>query len=130
MASWVSHNPQHDAHQLLHEAAPVPEHPQRRDTEDTEATVMSYGHIYSVSNEWEPIYAIVRPPWNPANHSALRALHDYFARDSTELTFKAGDIIKVLEESSNRWWKGALGNQIGFFPMVWIVSYIRFNDSN
>ena len=33
------------------------------------------------------------------------------------LTFRAGDLIEVLNEDfNNGWWEGRLGGQIGLFP--------------
>eukprot|EP00833_Pecoramyces_ruminatium_P018281 jgi/Orpsp1_1/1192313/evm.model.d7180000092179.1 len=59
--------------------------------------------------------------------SSVVALFDYNASDSTELSFKTGDIIEVIstsendkEKIENQWWTGKnrSTNQTGQFPVV------------
>uniref|UniRef100_A0A4W5KVJ3 Osteoclast-stimulating factor 1 n=1 Tax=Hucho hucho TaxID=62062 RepID=A0A4W5KVJ3_9TELE len=46
----------------------------------------------------------------------IRAQYDFNAEEKDELSFKAGDIIEVLECSDMSWWKGRLRGQTGVFP--------------
>eukprot|EP00063_Salmo_salar_P064489 XP_014039324.1 PREDICTED: GRB2-related adapter protein-like [Salmo salar] len=46
----------------------------------------------------------------------VRAQYDFSAEEKDELSFKAGDIIEVLECSDMSWWKGRLRGQTGVFP--------------
>jgi hypothetical protein len=46
----------------------------------------------------------------------VRALYDYKAADNTELGFKKGDVIVVMEVDESGWWQGKLGNSTGMFP--------------
>ncbi|XP_070998558.1 GRB2-related adapter protein-like isoform X1 [Oncorhynchus clarkii lewisi] len=46
----------------------------------------------------------------------VRAQYDFNAEEKDELSFKAGDIIEVLECSDMSWWKGRLRGQMGVFP--------------
>uniref|UniRef100_A0A4W5KMJ2 Osteoclast-stimulating factor 1 n=1 Tax=Hucho hucho TaxID=62062 RepID=A0A4W5KMJ2_9TELE len=46
----------------------------------------------------------------------VRAQYDFNAEEKDELSFKAGDIIEVLECSDMSWWKGRLRGQTGVFP--------------
>ncbi|KAJ3291271.1 F-BAR and double SH3 domains protein 1 [Borealophlyctis nickersoniae] len=54
----------------------------------------------------------------------VQALYDYKATDEGELSFKAGDMIEVLEtngeHTEDAWWQGRLvrTNQTGAFPVV------------
>ena len=46
-----------------------------------------------------------------------KALYDYNAQRSDELSFKEGDIIYVLDMISDRnWWKAKIGNEVGLIP--------------
>ena len=45
------------------------------------------------------------------------ALYDYEGADPSDLIFKAGDSILVLDQSDpSGWWKGQLGDAVGYFP--------------
>mmetsp|Transcript_11027 Transcript_11027/g.33761 ORF Transcript_11027/g.33761 Transcript_11027/m.33761 type:complete len:529 (-) Transcript_11027:49-1635(-) len=53
--------------------------------------------------------------------SVARARYDYDSGDPSELSFKAGDIITVLEKDESGWWHGELNGASGVFPSVdWV----------
>ncbi|KAI8854427.1 hypothetical protein BC829DRAFT_379932 [Chytridium lagenaria] len=54
----------------------------------------------------------------------VRAVFDYKAQDSGELSFKTGDFIKVLDTSDKDWWKGQFRSTTGLFP----ASYVEKKD--
>lgn len=41
---------------------------------------------------------------------------DYEAQDQDELSLKVDDIVDIMGEEEQGWWKGQLGNKIGVFP--------------
>eukprot|EP01114_Cavostelium_apophysatum_P009508 TRINITY_DN2265_c0_g1_i2.p1 TRINITY_DN2265_c0_g1~~TRINITY_DN2265_c0_g1_i2.p1 ORF type:complete len:597 (-),score=210.06 TRINITY_DN2265_c0_g1_i2:52-1842(-) len=46
-----------------------------------------------------------------------KALYDYEAQESNELSFKENDIITIVEEyADSQWWKGELNSAVGLFP--------------
>jgi uncharacterized protein (DUF2147 family) len=49
------------------------------------------------------------PTPSSASHKSVeivKAIYDYDATDDTEISFKAGDQIMVLEKGPDEWWKG------------------------
>ncbi|XP_028977841.1 GRB2-related adapter protein 2b [Esox lucius] len=46
----------------------------------------------------------------------VKARYDFIAEEVDELSFRAGDIIEVLECSDMSWWRGRLMGQTGLFP--------------
>lgn len=64
------------------------------------------------------------PPSAPTAPKALivQALYDIDEVEAEdELTFKAGDMIEVLETGEDGWWKGRLYGKVGLFP----VNYVK-----
>lgn len=51
-----------------------------------------------------------------ADDQAVSAIWDYKARAPHELSFRAGDSIVVLGQFDKNWWKGRLGDKVGYFP--------------
>lgn len=54
----------------------------------------------------------------------VRALYDFEAAESNELSFAAGDIIVVTDESNPHWWTGRIGTQQGLFPSSFVTNQL------
>ena len=57
-----------------------------------------------------------------------RVLHAYTALKPGELSLGKGDIVTVLDQSQDDWWKGEAKSQIGFFPRDYVSVLPRVGE--
>lgn len=85
--------------------------------------------VDSVAPSPSPTDALAAPAPAPAPTakfqpgSVCRATYDYHGSDEGDLSFKAGDVVVMVEELSKGWWNGRLEStgQVGLFPETYVV---------
>lgn len=56
----------------------------------------------------------------PPRASRVRALYDFVPSEPGELAFSRGDVIRVIENVYEHWWRGELRQEVGIFPVNYI----------
>ncbi|XP_069824984.1 GRB2-related adapter protein 2 isoform X1 [Dendropsophus ebraccatus] len=61
----------------------------------------------------------------PRRPRLVKALYDFKALESDELSFQANDVIEVMEVTNDSWWLGKLGHKTGLFPSNYVATIDR-----
>lgn len=56
----------------------------------------------------------------PPRACYAQAQFDFSTQDPSQLSFRRGDIIEVLERLDPCWWRGRLCGRVGFFPRSYV----------
>jgi len=63
---------------------------------------------------------VQKPQTTAATVSRVKALYDFSPSEPSELPFRRGDIISVLDSVYKDWWRGSLRGQTGIFPVNYV----------
>ncbi|KAG8197425.1 hypothetical protein JTE90_014910 [Oedothorax gibbosus] len=58
----------------------------------------------------------------------VKALFSYTPVNVDELQLKVNDILEVIEETEEGWWKGVLDGNVGMFPSNFVIELDRFPE--
>uniref|UniRef100_A0A914CMP1 SH3 domain-containing protein n=1 Tax=Acrobeloides nanus TaxID=290746 RepID=A0A914CMP1_9BILA len=50
----------------------------------------------------------------------VRALYEYEAHDTDELSFDEGQIVELVKKDESGWWQGRIGSRTGLFPSNYV----------
>jgi signal transducing adaptor molecule len=87
-------------------------------TEPTPSTSQTQSNIPQQQIQQPP--PVQKSQTTAATVSRVKALYDFSPSEPSELPFRRGDIISVLDSVYKDWWRGSLRGQTGIFPVNYV----------
>ena len=117
-------NADYDEEKMLEEALKLSlqEYEQTSKTPEATDTVVAHKRRSDVNSQNEQIQQADQRQQQPPAINKVRALYDLQSSEEDELSFKKGDIIRVIEPVYKDWWRGSLNGKIGIFPVNYVVA--------
>ena len=55
----------------------------------------------------------------------MRAIYDFTGSDKDDLSFKEGDIIRIMYEGENGWAEGMMADKYGYVPIGYLEEVVQ-----
>lgn len=82
------------------------------------------GVIQSFIQDFDNLFSEEEPP--ELTPSLAKAIQDYTAENDNQLSFMAGDMLRVYQQGAKGWWYGEMNGKYGLFP----GSYVQVQPIN
>ena len=53
----------------------------------------------------------------------FQGAYDFQGEDESELSFKKGDVLKIINNNDEGWWKAEKDGEVGLVPAQYLVPY-------
>jgi len=77
--------------------------------------------------ESDPMYAQVIPKNQRKSEEGvpMRAMYDFGGEDDDDLSFKAGDVVRIIKQCEDGWAQGVMDGKLGYVPFAYFEELKR-----